>query len=46
MNGYQWLALILVFGGMGYELADELYSDLFGKKNIVRKRSFNESETS
>ncbi len=32
MNGYQWLALILVFGGMGYELIDELFSDLFGKK--------------
>jgi UDP-galactose transporter B1 len=22
MNGYQWIALCLVFGGMGYELAD------------------------
>lgn len=32
MNGYQWVALVLVFGGMGYELVDELYSDLIRKK--------------
>ena len=37
MNGYQWLALILVFGGMGYELIDELYSDLFGKHKKIER---------
>jgi UDP-galactose transporter B1 len=26
MNIYQWIALVMVFGGMGYELFDELYS--------------------
>lgn len=36
MNGYQWVALILVFGGMGYELIDELYSDLIKKKKTHR----------
>ena len=29
MNIYQWVALILVFGGMGYELVDELWADIF-----------------
>jgi len=37
MNGYQWVALLLVFGGMGYELVDELYSDIFGKKHKLSK---------
>lgn len=39
MNTYQWLALILVFGGMGYELIDELYSDIFGKKKLKKTDS-------
>lgn len=39
MNMYQWLALILVFGGMGYELVDELYSDIFGKKKLKKADS-------
>ena len=39
MNTYQWLALILVFGGMGYELIDELYSDIFGKKKLKKADS-------
>jgi hypothetical protein len=39
MNGYQWAALVLVFGGMGYELIDELFSDLFGKKKANRAES-------
>lgn len=43
MNGYQWMALILVFGGMGYELVDELYSDIF-KKKIKRADSKRQSQ--
>lgn len=39
MNMYQWLALILVFGGMGYELVDELYSDIFGKRKLKKTDS-------
>ena len=39
MNMYQWVALILVFGGMGYELIDELFSDIFGKKKVKRADS-------
>ena len=39
MNMYQWIALILVFGGMGYELIDELFSDIFGKKKVKRADS-------
>lgn len=39
MNGYQWVALALVFGGMGYELIDELFSDIFGKKKLQRMNS-------
>jgi hypothetical protein len=33
---YQWVALILVFGGMGYELVDELWADIFknNKKDL------------
>jgi UDP-galactose transporter B1 len=29
-NVWMWLALVLVFGGLIYELADELYYDLTG----------------
>jgi UDP-galactose transporter B1 len=35
MNYNQWVALFLVFGGMGYELVDELYSDI-KKKQLHR----------
>ncbi len=47
MNIYQWVALILVFGGMGYELIDELYSDLSAKrKKTLRADSKKLSEIS
>lgn len=29
-NVWMWLALVLVFGGLIYELADELYYDITG----------------
>ena len=44
MNTYQWLALILVFGGMGYELIDELYSDIFGKKKLKKADSIKSAQ--
>lgn len=31
-NVWMWMALVLVFGGLIYELADELYYDLTGEK--------------
>jgi drug/metabolite transporter (DMT)-like permease len=31
-NLYMWICLVLVFGGIIYELADELYYDLSGEK--------------
>ena len=43
MNGYQWVALVLVFGGMGYELIDELFSDIFGRKKLQRADSKKQS---
>jgi solute carrier family 35 (UDP-galactose transporter), member B1 len=38
MNMYQWGALLFVFGGLGYELFDELYSDIYRNKKVVRRR--------
>ena len=35
---YQWGALLFVFGGLGYELFDELYSDIYRNKKVVRRR--------
>lgn len=35
---YQWIALVMVFGGMIYELADELYYDITGEKKIRIKK--------
>ena len=33
-NIYMWIALVLVFGGIIYELVDELYYDLTGDKPL------------
>lgn len=33
-----WMALVLVFGGLIYELADELYYDLTGEKQLKVKK--------
>ena len=33
-NLYMWIALVLVFGGIFYELADELYYDVTGEKPL------------
>jgi len=34
LNIYQIIALVLVFGGMTYELIDEMYYDLTGQQKI------------
>ena len=34
MNVYLWMALVLVFGGITYELVDELYYDITGDKPL------------
>lgn len=45
MNTYQWMALVLVFGGMGYELIDELYLDI-KNKSLKRADSVKSVKTS
>lgn len=37
-NIWMWMALVLVFGGLIYELADELYYDLTGEKPLKVKK--------
>ncbi len=37
-NLYMWIALVMVFGGIIYELIDELYYDISGEKMIKIKK--------